>query len=64
MDNTSSDEVTKVVGLKIKTGGKGMLLVFANLDTCGILRHGMSVNAGVTLADNHWCMDIAVSTLC
>ena len=55
--------MTEVIGLEVKTRGKGVLLVLANLDACCIFCACMCVNTCIALGDDHGGVDIAVGTL-
>ena len=63
VDNTCRHKVSEVVGLEIQTRGKGVFLVFSDLDACRILSIAMRVDTRIALRNNHRGMDIAVGTL-
>ena len=63
MDNSCRHQVPEVIGLEVQTRGKGVLLVFTDLDASSILRVCMGVDASITLRDNDGRMDITIVTL-
>ena len=63
MDDTCRHEMSEVVGLEIQTRGKGVFLVFSNLNASSIFSNAVGINASQTLSDNHWGVDISVGTL-